>query len=727
MESLAVFFGSETETAQEVAEYVASLAGRRGFAAAAVSLDSVPISQVMESSLAVFVVSTTGDGEVPSNMSTFWRFLLRRECRGLRGDCLETMTFAVFGLGDSGYAKYNATARKLHARLLQLGGVELVDRGLGDDQSPRGMWGDLDPWLVALWTRLLELKPLPSGAVIDDTPRLEKALFSMTALGTCSTDGSHAAEIAQGRREFWDSVAPPRPKKASHGDSCHGGGAPLPARLLVNRRLTAEGHFQDVRHLELDVSGVPGGKDYGAGDVAWVHPSNNASVVETLAVLMGLDLDQTVRIGPADGGGSGSGDGRDASTIPYQKPQQQQQQQQQQHLQLLHTQPPPPPPPFFLPPVSTLRLLLTEVLDISGTPRRSFFERLSLFSGDAEEKEKLEELASPAGADLLYEYATREKRSYVEVFGDFPSCKVPPERLLELIPRLRPRGFSIASSALETPSVVHICMAVVSFRTPYKRLRTGVCSSWLASLAPGAAAEVPLSIRRGTFKLPESPHHPLIMVGPGTGVAPMRGVILQRRRQRESLMLNQGTGNGVGGDQGGPVLSPQREGGGARGGVAAATAPDTLFFGCRYGMMCAWGEKCRSNKDDGLAGCHTIYLHRGGFREKDFFYEDDWATLSASGDLSLQTAFSRSNPDGTGSRVYVQRRIREQSAVVAGLVVDQGANVLVSGSAKQMPRDVREALRDALAGHEKVGGGDAAEKILKTMERQRRYCVEAWS
>ncbi|CAN0242169.1 unnamed protein product, partial [Hapterophycus canaliculatus] len=123
---------------QEVAEYVASLAGRRGFGASAVPLDSIPAPRALESSLAVFVVSTTGDGEVPNNMSAFWRFLLRR---GLPANCLESMRFAVFGLGDSGYAKYNATARKLHARLLQLGAVELVDRGLGDDQSPRGMWG----------------------------------------------------------------------------------------------------------------------------------------------------------------------------------------------------------------------------------------------------------------------------------------------------------------------------------------------------------------------------------------------------------------------------------------------------------------------------------------------------------------------------------------------------------------------------------------------------------
>ncbi|CBJ28353.1 conserved unknown protein [Ectocarpus siliculosus] len=677
---LDVYYGSETGTAQEVAEYVAAMAGRRGFDTAAASLDSVPISHAVECSLAVFVVSTTGDGEVPSNMSTFWRFLLRR---GLPKDCLANMCFAIFGLGDSGYTKYNATARKLHARLLQLGAVELVERGLGDDQSPRGMWGDLDPWLASLWAGLLQIKPLPEGTVVDDTPRLEPPVFSMTP---AEASDSSSAEIEAGRREFWDSMAPPRPATRSDG-------APAPARLLVNRRLTAEGHFQDVRHLEFDASGVPGGASYEAGDVAWVHPSNNASAVETLAVAMGLDLDQVVRIAPAlpqpkpvatdapvareEGGAVAEGTqppGAGVSATAPVRPRRQQRRDPQQAG-------------FFLPPVSTLRLLLTEVLDISGTPRRSFFERLSVFATEDEEKEKLEELASPAGADLLYEYATREKRGYVEVFGDFPSCKVPPERLLELVPRLRPRGFSIASSALETPSQVHLCMAVVSFRTPYKRLRTGVCSSWLASLTPGAA-EVPISIRPGTFKLPQSPSHPLIMVGPGTGVAPMRSVVLERWRQRQQGLG--GAGVGSSGD-GSLWPSPGRPGTGATG-----APPDTLFFGCR-------------------------------FREKDFFYEQDWEVLSASGNLSLFTAFSRSNPDGTGSRVYVQHRIREQASLIAGLVVDHGANILVSGSAKQMPRDVREAFRDVLAEHEKVGGEAGADSLLKAMDRQGRYCVEAWS
>lgn len=106
--------------------------------------------------------------------------------------------------------------------------------------------------------------------------------------------------------------------------------------------------------------------------------------------------------------------------------------------------------------------------------------------------------------------------------------------------------------------------------TPYKRLRTGVCSSWLASLEPGV--HVPLCIRPGTFKLPQSPFHPLVMVGPGTGVAPMRSVILERRQQRNNDRRQAGQVSI--GEEG---ASPEG-GGGAKGGCRV---PDTLFFGCR--------------------------------------------------------------------------------------------------------------------------------------------------
>jgi hypothetical protein len=70
------------------------------------------------------------------------------------------------------------------------------------------------------------------------------------------------------------------------------------------------------------------------------------------------------------------------------------------------------------------------------------------------QKEKLEELASAEGVDLLYDYCIREKKTYAEVLTDFPSVNVPFAILLQLIPRQQPRSYSISSSALLHPGRV---------------------------------------------------------------------------------------------------------------------------------------------------------------------------------------------------------------------------------------------------------------------------------
>lgn len=70
------------------------------------------------------------------------------------------------------------------------------------------------------------------------------------------------------------------------------------------------------------------------------------------------------------------------------------------------------------------------------------------------QKEKLEELASAEGVDLLYDYCIREKKTYAEVLTDFPSVTVPLTILLQLIPRQQPRSYSISSSALLHPGRV---------------------------------------------------------------------------------------------------------------------------------------------------------------------------------------------------------------------------------------------------------------------------------
>lgn len=114
---------------------------------------------------------------------------------------------------------------------------------------------------------------------------------------------------------------------------------------------------------------------------------------------------------------------------------------------------------------------------------------------------------------------------------DFPHTAgaVPADYLLDLIPPIRPRAFSIASSLLAHPSRLQILVAVVHYRTRLKEPRRGLCSSWLASLDPGrGSVQVPLWVRPGSLTFPETPDTPVIMVGPGTGVAPFRAAVQER-------------------------------------------------------------------------------------------------------------------------------------------------------------------------------------------------------
>jgi sulfite reductase alpha subunit-like flavoprotein len=96
----------------------------------------------------------------------------------------------------------------------------------------------------------------------------------------------------------------------------------------------------------------------------------------------------------------------------------------------------------------TIFELFSTILDISGIPTRNYFEMLSFFAEDDEEKEKLLEISSSQGVDLYLSYCAREKRNYIEVLSEFKSCHVPLNRLIELIPLLSPRQYSIASSQL---------------------------------------------------------------------------------------------------------------------------------------------------------------------------------------------------------------------------------------------------------------------------------------
>ncbi|XP_075375543.1 NADPH-dependent diflavin oxidoreductase 1 isoform X3 [Mycteria americana] len=435
---LLVLFGSQTGTAQDTAERIGREAKRRHFQCRVEALDSYDVANLINELLVVFVCATTGQGDPPDNMKMFWRFLFRKN---LPPGSLCQLDYAVLGLGDSSYPKFNFVAKKLHKRVLQLGGNPLLPVALGDDQHDLG----LPPKYTLHY--LAEDSPHPDGGLLQPT-------------------------------------APRAVPSELH---------PFAAQLLSNQRVTAESHFQDVRLIEFDVTGS--GITFSAGDVVMIQPQNCPEDVEQFCQLLRLDPDRRFVLKPTEPGTS---------------------------------------LPALLPQPCSIRHLVTHYLDISCVPRRSFFELLSYFSTNELEREKLQEFSSAQGQEELYSYCNRPRRTTLEALWDFPhtTCAIPPEYLLDLIPRIRPRAFSIASSMLAHPDRIQILVAVVRYKTRLSKPRRGLCSTWLASLNPEQGdVRVPLWVKKGGMKFPADPDTPVIMIGPGTGVAPFRAAIQERVAQ----------------------------------------------------------------------------------------------------------------------------------------------------------------------------------------------------
>jgi sulfite reductase alpha subunit-like flavoprotein len=293
-----------------------------------------------------------------------------------------------------------------------------------------------------------------------------------------------------------------------------------------------------------------------------------------------------------------------------------------------------------------------------------------------------EQPAAPARRTPARRYNQREGRTLLEVLQDFPSAQPPLAWLLQAAPLLRPRLFSISSGPALHPRAAHVTAAVVRWTTPFRRAKLGLCSAWLAGLQPagqqrggsggggggggGGGSRAPVWVERGSLRLPADAQVPLLLVGPGTGVAPFRSFLQQRQVQAEA----------------------------AAAAGAPPPAPCVLFFGCRSAAA-------------------------------DFYYADEWRALQAAGVLhpqhGLQAAFSRDQP----AKVYVTHCIRRQAALVWALL-QQGARVYVAGSADRMPADVAAAFRDVAAQQGGLGAAEA-ERFVRQLQLGGRYFVEAWS
>lgn len=148
--------------------------------------------------------------------------------------------------------------------------------------------------------------------------------------------------------------------------------------------------------------------------------------------------------------------------------------------------------------IQTIGDLVEKYLDINSVPRMSFFEQFAQIADDELEREKLVEFMTTAdGLEDLFTYCYRPRRTILEVFADFPKTTRnirSLEKILDLVPSMKPRSFSIASSPFVHKSRLQLLVAVVQYKTRLYETRKGTCSYWLSTLTPGT--KIPIWIKK---------------------------------------------------------------------------------------------------------------------------------------------------------------------------------------------------------------------------------------
>lgn len=280
---------------------------------------------------------------------------------------------------------------------------------------------------------------------------------------------------------------------------------PTEVRLVSNLRLTPHTHWQDVRELTFIMSSE---FDYDPGETVTIYPKNFPEDVQALIDLM---------------------DWNDVADKP---------------LRLK-----PEPPDYYLDEYlisgtpglypldrTTLRELLLHNLDITAIPKRHFFELIAHHTNDPLHRERLLDFTNPMYTDEFYDYTTRPRRSILEVLQDFPSVKIPWKYATTFFPVIRGRAYSIASGGQMARYMPNrnfirfqIIVALVKYRTVLKKVRQGLCSRYLASLPEGTNMHVKFQVPDKFYQVArEFPKHPLILVAPGTGLAPCRSLLWDR-------------------------------------------------------------------------------------------------------------------------------------------------------------------------------------------------------
>ncbi|NWU68727.1 MTRR reductase, partial [Pterocles burchelli] len=640
----------------------------------------------------VIVISTTGTGDPPD---TARKFVKKIQDTTLPPDHFAHLRYGLLGLGDSEYTFFCNGGKTVDRRLQELGAQHFYDTGLADDCV--GLELVVDPWIDGLWLALKEafllqkekdmssdvnavssslstaphvVNELNLSSEVQNLKLEDEAVRSSDVLTEKLVDISFVASTRGTEPSLVHSV-PPVSQSAlniptlppecievefqdNHGENPHPSsliseGAAFEVPVTKAVQLTREDAIKTALLLELDIADTV--FDYQPGDAFCVICPNNVNEVEELLHILGLsekaECFVCVKVK--------QGTKKKGATRP-------------QHI----------------PERSTLKFILTWCLEIRAIPKKAFLRALVECTSNVGEKRRLQELCSKQGASDYMRFIRDSNVCLLDLLHAFPSCKPSLNLLIEHLPKLQARSYSVSSSSLYQPGKLCFVFNIVEFPACPARpvSRKGVCTGWLTELvAPllhpskntldtkgGSPSTEKITIfarPNNTFRLPEDPSVPFMMVGPGTGISPFIGFLQHRQKLREEH-------------------------------TDWKFGETWLFFGCRH-----------QDRD---------YL----FKQLRCFLENGTLT-------HLKVCFSRdSSTAEVAQPKYVQDVIRLYAKEVALVLLKQRGYFYVCGDEKHMADGVSDAVVDILS-MEVESDKLEAMKILAMLREAKRYLQDVWS
>lgn len=501
-----VFYGSQTGTAEDYASRISkegsSRFGLKTMVADLEEYDFDMLDEFPQDKLAVFVLATYGEGEPTDNAVEFYEFISSDEVAFSKGASMDekplsNLHYVTFGLGNNTYEHYNSMVRNVDKFLTRLGATRLGAAGEGDDGAGT-MEEDFLAWKEPMWAAVAEKMGL------EEREAVYEPVFEVSEKPDLSPED--------------DTVYLGEPNK-NHLEGSQKGpfnaNNPFIAPIVESAELF-NAPDRNCLHMEISIAGS--NLTYTTGDHIAIWPTNAGKEVDRLFKVLGKEDKRHTVIAVR---------GLDPTAkVPFPSP-------------------------------TTYDAALRFHVEINAAVSRQLVSVLAQFAPSEEIKAEIVKLGNDK--DYFKEQVTDRNLNLgqlLELTGKGAIWdKVPFSFLFETMVKIQPRYYSISSSSLVQKDKVSITAVVESIEKPGAPFALkGVTTNYLLALKQKQHGDpnpdphglnyaitgprnkydgihVPVHIRHSNFKLPSDPSKPIIMVGPGTGVAPFRGFLQERAAQ----------------------------------------------------------------------------------------------------------------------------------------------------------------------------------------------------